>query len=190
MANRTQIVCLHEGAKGRSIDPLFINSLIKKLKPSWIRPWEGSNIIRTIDGGGRKELMEKMPRELKIVLNRGGNTTLMVWADLDDDMPNALALRKAFWRVAEAAGITTEEFEQVVFLFAKDRLENWIEFLETGSTDEAKEGPRVKHNREVRDAARRLADRCLGAESGPPLPKSLQWSCGNWSRLVRRMSAS
>jgi len=27
MANRTQIVCLHEGEKGRSIDPVFITKL-------------------------------------------------------------------------------------------------------------------------------------------------------------------
>ena len=33
MANRTQIVCLHEGIKGRSIDPVFINALIKALDP-------------------------------------------------------------------------------------------------------------------------------------------------------------
>ena len=38
MANRTQIVCLHEGEKGRSIDPVFINALLRDLEPSWIRP--------------------------------------------------------------------------------------------------------------------------------------------------------
>ncbi|HKR11356.1 MAG TPA: hypothetical protein VJT15_04825 [Pyrinomonadaceae bacterium] len=39
MANRTQIVCLHEGKKGRSIDPVFINRLMRSLNPAWIRPW-------------------------------------------------------------------------------------------------------------------------------------------------------
>lgn len=54
MASRTQIVCLHEGEKGRSIDPIFIRALLRALDPSWIRPWKGNNIVRTVDCGGRK----------------------------------------------------------------------------------------------------------------------------------------
>lgn len=134
MANRTQIVCLHEGKKGRSIDPVFINALIKALDPSWLRPNKGSNL-----------------------------------------------------KTAQAAGISEEEFSQVVFAFAKDRLENWIQFLNIGSTDESVEGPRVKHNREVADAAKILAKRCLNQTPDPPLPPSLVWSCLNWKRLVARM---
>ncbi|MFN5626796.1 MAG: hypothetical protein ACK5DM_22820, partial [Planctomyces sp.] len=49
MANRTQIVCLHEGKKGRSIDPVFINTLIRALDPPWLRPTKGSNLIRLVD---------------------------------------------------------------------------------------------------------------------------------------------
>ena len=117
----------------------------------------------------------------------GGDTTLMVWADLDHDMDDGEQLRKRFWTTAQQAGITQEEFEQVVFIFAKDRLENWVEFLVTGSTDESKEGPRQKHGRPVGEAAKRLGDRCKSGGTGPQLPPSLEWSCQNWRRLVERM---
>lgn len=186
MANRTQIVCLHEGERGRSIDPVFINAILRRLRPAWIRPW-GSNIVRTVDCGGRTDLIRRMPSELRAVLAMGGATTLIVSADLDHDMPDADTLKDRFWQEAQGTGISRAEFDQVVFVFAKDRLENWIEFLISGSTDESREGPRVKHNREVAEAARRLADRCKSASADPPLPQSLLWSCVNWKALTKRM---
>lgn len=188
MANRTQIVCLHEGKNGRSIDPVFINVLIKALDPAWLRPNKGSNLIRPVACGGRKELIGKMPAELRACLKAGADTTLIVWADVDDDKENCDQLKDEFWKTAQEAGISPFEFSQVVFAFAKDRLENWIQFLKTGSTDESVEGPRIKNNREVADAARILAKRCLNQISGAPLPASLEWSCTNWKKLVKRMS--
>jgi hypothetical protein len=128
-----------------------------------------------------------MPGELQICLARGGHTTLMVWADLDHDMEDGEQLKNKFWAVAKHAEITKEQFDQVVFVFAKDRLENWIEFLINGATDEAKEGPRQKHDKAVADAAKNLAGRCLKRETGPQLPPSLEWSCRNWRNLVDRM---
>lgn len=190
MANRTQIVCLHEGEKGRSIDPVFINRLIRTLKPDWIRPFKGSNLLRPVDCGGRKQLIGRMPRELKACLSTGGQTTLMVWADLDDDMSDGDQLREEFWKAAQSEGITREQFESVVFIFAKDRLENWIQYLNDGATNEDVEGPRVTHNRTVADAATKLARRCRQMQANPPLPPSLEWSCGNWHRLVERMTGS
>lgn len=187
MASRTQIVCLHEGKKGRSVDPVFIRVLLKALKPAWIRPWEGNNIIRPVDCGGRNDLMARMSAELQSCLARGGDTTLMVWADLDHDMQDGDELREKFWAVAQQTGIKKEQFEQVVFVFAKDRLENWIEFLLTGTTDESKEGPRQKHDRPVADAAKSLARRCLSGAAEPNFPPSLAWSCRNWRTLVERM---
>jgi hypothetical protein len=117
----------------------------------------------------------------------GGDTTLMVWADLDHDMETGDDLRNVFWKHAERDGITREQFEQVVFVFAKDRLENWIEFLLSGTTDESKEGPRQKHGSPVAQAARSLAERCKAQTARPPNPPSLEWSCQNWRRLVERM---
>jgi len=187
MPNRTQIVCLHEGKKGRSIDPIFILAVLKALDPPWIRPWKGNNMVRALDCGGRNALIEKTPTELRNCLEMGGNTTLMVWADLDDDMDDGEKLREEFWTTANKAGITREQFNQVVFVFAKDRLENWVEFLLTGTTDESKEGPRQRHSRAVADAARKLAQRCKGQAPAPPNPPSLDWSCQNWHRLVERM---
>jgi hypothetical protein len=190
MANRTQIVCLHEGKKGRSIDPVFINRLIRSLSPAWIRPFRGSNLLRPIDCGGRKDLIKRMPDELKACLITGGQTTLMVWADLDDDMSDGDQLKAKFWETAQAAGINQEQFANVVFVFAKDRLENWIQYLNDGETDESTEGPRVKQNRTVSDAARKLAERCERMQTQPPLPPSLEWSCKNWRQLVDRMTSS
>lgn len=187
MASRTQIVCLHEGEKGRSIDPVFIRVLLKALDPAWIRPWQGNNIVRPIDCGGRKSLVDKMPQELKSCMQAGGHTTLMVWADLDHDMENGDQLKGQFWQSAQAAGITREQFDEVVFVFAKDRLENWIQFLSTGATDESQEGPRLKHDRPVADAARSLAGLCLKGAPIPNIPPSLEWSCRNWRALVERM---
>ena len=186
MPSRTQIVCLHEGKRGRSIDPVFIRTLLKALDPAWIRPWK-NNFVRTIDCGGRGELIARMPTELLSCLEMGGDTTLMVWADLDDDVADGEDLKAMFRTVAQQAGITDDQFEQVVFAFAKDRIENWIEFLLTGKTDESKEGPRQKHDRPVAEAARSLARRCSLAAEEPRLPPSLAWSCRNWRTLVERM---
>lgn len=187
MASRTQIVCLHEGEKGRSIDPIFIRSLLKALVPAWIRPWQGNNAIRTSPCGGRSDLIAKMPAELRSCLAMGGDTTLMVWADLDHDMADGDELKAKFWATAQQAGVTKAEFDQVVFVFAKDRIENWVEFLLTGATDESEEGPRQKHDRPVADAAKNLANKCLAGAPAPRMPPSLVWSCKNWRELVARM---
>jgi hypothetical protein len=160
---------------------------LKALDPAWIRPWTGNNIVRTVDCGGRTDLIAKMPGELQSCLTMGGDTTLMVWADLDDDMAGGDELKARFWKAAQQAGIISEQFDQVVFVFAKDRIENWIEFLLTGATDESKEGPRQKHDRTVAEAAKSLAKRCASGAAEPVLPRSLAWSCLNWRRLVERM---
>ncbi|MEX2141389.1 MAG: hypothetical protein WD894_19135 [Pirellulales bacterium] len=133
-------------------------------------------------------MIEKMPAELKSCLDAGGNTTLMVWADCDHDCAAGDALKAHFWREAERQGITPEQFDRVVFVFAKDRLENWIEFLQTGTTDESNEGPRVKNNRAVAEAAKKLAAMCQGKSAVNPMPPSLQWSCNNWRALADSMT--
>lgn len=189
MASRTQIVCLHEGEKGRSIDPIFIRNVLKALDPAWIRPWTGSNIVRTVDCGGRKSLIDRMPQELLGCLAMGGNTTLMVWADLDHDQANGDQLKGEFWATAASAGVTKEQFDRVVFVFAKDRIENWIEFLLTGTTDESIEGPRQKDSRQVATSAKMLGHKCLSGAAEPKMPASLIWSCKNWRDLVARMKA-
>ncbi len=190
MASRTQIVCLCEGKKGQSIDEVFINRLMKSLQPDWLRPWPGSNVIRLVPCGGRKELVEKMPKELKDCLAAGGHTTMMVWPDCDDDYDDSEALKAHFRNEAQRGSITNEQFERVVFIFAKDRIENWIEFLNTGRTDESKEGPRVKHNRGAADAAKKLASMCRENKPVNIMPPSLQWSCKNWQALKQRMKTA
>jgi hypothetical protein len=186
VASRTQIVCLHEGKKGRSIDPLFIRTLIKRLNPTWIRPWKGNNVIRTVDCKGRQSLILQLPNEIKAAEGAGGNTTTMVWADVDDDMDSPETLKNAFWIECQKAEIPRSSFDRVVFIFAKDRLENWIEFLNTNRTNESLEGPRVQDSEAV-EAAKKLADICLKGASIPNIPPSLSWSCQNWRSLKNRM---
>ena len=187
MPRRTQIVCLHEGVAGRSIDPVFYLRLVQVLDPKWVRPWTGRNAVRMVNGNGRKDLMAQTPGQIQACRATGGLTTLVVCADLDDDMPDGETLRKEFWITCNAAGISRADFETVVFIFAKDRLENWIEFLLTGSTDEGREGPRVADLERVALAAQALGQRCNAAGAGPPMPPSLEWSCANWRALVERM---
>ncbi len=131
--------------------------------------------------------MERMPKELQGCLEAGSDTTLMVWADCDDDCSDGEALKAHFWKEAQPQGIARAQFDRVVFIFAKDRIENWIQFLMTGSTDEFKEGPRVKHNRDAAEAAKKLADFCKAGKSVDGMPPSLQWSCKNWRALAERM---
>lgn len=183
MASRTQIVCLCEGAKGRSIDPVFINTLFKSLRPKWLRK-TGTNWIRLEPRGGRAAVIADMPGELK---RCGASATLMVWADVDDDRQNGDELKADFWREAERQGVSRDDFDRVVFVFAKDRLENWIEFLSTGTTDESKEGRRVMHGRAVADAAKKLADYCKSGKPLDDIPPSLRWSCENWRAFAKRM---
>ncbi len=187
LASRTQIVCLCEGRKGGSIDEVFINRLIKSLDPVWIRPSQGSNRIRLVPCGNRKDVVEKLPEELENCLGMGGHTTLMVWADCDHDYADPEALKEHFWNEAQRQAITKDQFEQVVFMFPKDRIENWIEFLSKGNTDESIEGPRVKHNREAAEAAKKLAELCKKGKAIMNIPPSLQWSCKNWKTLHERM---
>lgn len=171
---------------GSSIDAVFINKLMRTLKPKWVRP-EGSNWARPVPCGGRKTLIEKMPEELQNCCKAGADTTLMVWADCDDDCADGESLKHKFWAEAQQREVRKEDFDRVVFIFAKDRIENWIEFLATGSTDEAEEGPRVKNHRRVADAARELAKKCRENKAVDNMPPSLQWSCNNWRTLVERM---
>jgi hypothetical protein len=131
-------------------------------------------------------LIARLPAEVNAAEQAGGNTTVMVWADVDDNMAGPDALREAFWAECLRAGIARARFEEVVFALAEDRLENWIEFLNTGTTDEAREGPRVGDPEAVR-AARRLAELCSQGGPVPGMPASLAWSCANWRALKKRM---
>ncbi len=135
-------------------------------------------------------MIDALPDQLRACLQAGSDTTLMVWADLDHDMADGEALKKAFRTTARKSGISDEEFDTLVFAFAKDRIENWIEFLKTGSTDERREGPRVNNSRTVADAARVLAKRCEQGDANPRLPPSLLWSCDNWKTLATRLHGS
>ncbi|MDR2394454.1 MAG: hypothetical protein LBD93_09930 [Treponema sp.] len=185
MSKRIQIVCIHEGKKGVSIDPVFANSFLKAYVPEWIRPWT-TGVVRFVSYGGKSELRDAFPHELKHCVTSGGNTTLIVLADIDD-LENGDQLKQKYWETAQTAGISKETFDKVVFIFSKDRIENWIEFLTTGATDENKEGLRVRDNAIVRDAARTLAKKCRSGQTSEPFPPSLEWSCRNWRTLVKRI---
>jgi hypothetical protein len=185
MSKRTQIICLHEGKKGPSIDPVFANAFLKAYGPEWIRPWK-TTAARFIGCGGKAELQKVFPKELQSCSTAGGDITLVVLADVDE-LKNGDELKSKYWEEAQSAGLSGELFERVVFIFPKDRIENWVEFLNKGATDEDKEGPRIKNLSEVRDAARKLAKFCRSGHAPGPLPPSLEWSCRNWRALVERV---
>lgn len=193
MASRTQVVCLCEGEKGdggrkrTSIDPVFINKLMKSLDLDWLRSWKGSNVIRLVPCGGRAEVIKRTPEELRRCLSAGAHTTLMVWADCDDDCDDGDALKGEFWKEAKQSGITRSDFDRIVFIFPKDRVENWIQFLNTGQTNEAEEGPRLGNDKAAADAAKKLAEFCKAGRTVENMPPSLQWSCQHWRALVARM---
>ena len=85
------------------------------------------------------------------------------------------------------SGIPDDLFDAVVFIFPKDRIENWVEFLQTGYTDEDLEGPRIDPA-VAAGAAKKLAGICRGNDGdGVTFPPSLLWSCQNWKHLVERM---
>lgn len=128
-----------------------------------------------------------MPAELRYCLLAGSDTTLMVWADCDDDCADGEALKERFWQEAQRRNISKADFDRVIFIFAKDRLENWIEFLKDGNTDESEEGRRVKNSKDASEAAAKLAGECQSGKSIDNLPPSLQWSCKNWRSLTNRM---
>ena len=189
MAKRTQIVCMHEGRKGPSIDPVFANEFLKAYDPEWLRPGETGK-ARFVACGGKSELLKAFPNELSWCDSRGGDTTLIVFADVDDVLGNGDQLKQKYWDAARTAGIAREIFDQVVFIFPKDRIENWIEFLLTGNTNENREGPRV-FPAKAKEAAKLLAKKCR-SRAGPQeaFPPSLEWSCRNWRALIERIHAS
>jgi hypothetical protein len=186
MAKRTQIVCIHEGKRGASIDPVFVNTFLKSYDPEWVRPWK-TGTVYFVPCGGKSELLDAFPRELQKCEAAGGDTTLIVLADVDDKLENGNQLKEKYRETAQKAGISKEIFDKVVFIFPKDRIENWIEFLSTGTTDEKREGPRVK-NVVAANSAKLLARKCRSSgKLNEIFPPSLEWSCHNWRSLVERM---
>jgi len=186
MAKRTQIICIHEG-KRNSVDAIFANAFIKEYKPDWIRPFTTGK-ARFEGCGGKSELLQKFPQELRNCIAAGSDTTLIVFADIDEKLDNGEELKEKYWENAQKTGITREEFEKAVFIFSKDRIENWIQYLSTGTTDENVEGPRVKNNSEAKNMAQLLARKCRQLQQNKEnFPPSLEWSCRNWKVLVEKM---
>ena len=187
MPKRTQIICMHEGKRNKegmlhSIDPIFASAFIRAFKPNWLRVR-----LHTLECGDNNRLLEEFPKELKLCAQQGGDTTLVVLADVDDNHKDCDALKAKYQLKAKAHGFSDEVFERVVFIFPKDRLENWIEFINTGHTYEHQEGHRVEPS-EAADAARKLASMCKNNDNtAETFPPSLQWSCRNWKALVERM---
>ena len=97
MPKRTQIVCLHEGErnkKGRlfSIDPIFANAFFKAYKPNWVRGG-----LRSVQCGGKTQLLERFPIELKLCGLQGGDTTMIVMAD-ENSFPPSLQWSCVNWK--------------------------------------------------------------------------------------------
>jgi len=177
---------MHEGQSGKSIDPVFANAFLKAYDPEWLRPFVTGK-ARFIGCGGKSELQKKFPQELKNCLNAGSDTTLIVLADVDE-LKNGEQLKEQYWEIARQNKISEESFENVVFIFPRKRIENWVQYLSTGVTDEGTVGPRDYNFSEAKDMAQKLAKKCRQPQqTKETLPKSLEWSCNNWKALVERM---
>ncbi|MCL2016106.1 MAG: hypothetical protein FWG68_07680 [Defluviitaleaceae bacterium] len=186
---RTQIVCLHEGEKD-SIDPIFVNAFLKKLNPTWLRPWAKSKVKLIPCTDKTTMLKHYFPVELERCTKMGADTTLVVMTDLDDDCANGDILRDKYRQIAENAEIDEKLFAKVVFICPKYRIENWIEYLNTGHTDENIKAPRTDNN-SAKMAAIKLADMCqknVDKNIGnADFPLSLKWSCNNWNEISRQL---
>ncbi len=178
---RAQLVCLREGKQ----DIVFVNAFIKAYDPSWLRPHKSGNVYFE-KCNGKTELLQKFPQVLLNCAKRGADTALIVLADVDDDCDSCEELKKKYIKAAKDYGIDDGLLKSVVFVFPKDRIENWIQFINDGVTDEAIEAPRVKNEVAVA-AARKLADMCKTNIDDGQFPTSLKWSCKNWRRFVGRM---
>jgi hypothetical protein len=187
MPKRTQVVCLHEGKKD-SVDLIFANAFIKAYDPEWLRPYS-TGVVYFRPCGGKSSLLKVFPEELKNCITRGSNTTLVVLTDLDDECTDGEELKKQYWEAAKEQGIAREKFDGVLFITPKYRIENWIEYLSTGTTDENEKGPRLKYTGvDARKMAKDLVDMCRNPKKCPDtFPPSLEWSCQNWHSLVKRM---
>lgn len=194
MSHRTQIVYMHEGEKNdegimNSVDPIFANAFLRKYDPKWLR-----SPTKPVPCGRKGRLLEMFPQTLKDVMAQGSDTTLIVLADVDDKIDDCEKLKDDYWEVAQKADIKREDFDKVVFIFPKDRIENWVEFLCGRETDESVEGKRTKKTasgkRLVRDAAERLAQMCKSGHGIPNIPPSLEWSCKNWRKFSNGMQDS
>ena len=181
----TQIICIHEGVDN-SVDRKFAQAFLKQYKPSWVRPGKNNKGWQFESCGDNTNLLKQFPRYLDLCSRRGGHTTLVVLGDLDHSHKNGDELKEKYWKAANAADIKREYFDQVIFIFPKDRIENWIEYINMGHTNEEIEGPRVSIE-EARKAGKALAVRCKSSQALQNIPLSLAWSCNNWQQLVRRM---
>lgn len=184
MAKRTQIVCLHEGKNG-NVDQVFINRLLKKLDPSWLRPFK-TGVARFVCGGGRNEhgMYRKFIEELAHCDRQGGDTTLIVLSDVDDlETPDKL---KSIFDQRAAIENLGSALSKVVYIFPQNRIENWFEYLLDGATDESKEGKR-RNTKDASNAADKLAKMCIENQRNSNIPLSLQWSCNQWRDLVNNM---
>ena len=179
---RTEVVCILEGDFG-STDHIFASAFKKKLNPKWLRP---TCKVRFEPCGSRNNVISRFSDELKSCIRRGSESTLIVLADVDDDCIDSEELKMKFWDKAKDAGVTHEMFEKAVFIFPKDRIENWIQFLNTGVTNENIEAPRVTRD-EARAAASKLVEMYRNNSDTTNLPPSLTWSCQNWKKLTDRM---
>ena len=191
MASRTQIVCMCEGQRGQSIDEVFINRLMKSLGPPWLRPWSGSNTIRLKPCGGRRALIEEMPKDSSGGASRPA-ATRPSWSGPTVTMtvPTAKHSRPLSGKRQSDRELRTNNSTKWCSRLRKTAWKTGSNSCRKGNTDEAIEGPRVTNNRDVAEAAKKLAEMCKAGKLVQNLPPSLKWSCQNWNTLKGRMKSS
>jgi hypothetical protein len=170
MAKRVEIVFLHEDTQHQSFGTAFLNKITRVRR------------IEPVRMGRRSMLVNDFPRQLKAVRSRGGKAALVVLIDADHD--SVQEIREVLDRRLKEADMPTISPEDPIFIaIPKWRIENWIEYLRTGDTDEAAQGARLIDEASARPLAAKLHETCL---NGPPLaspPPSLEQACTEWQRF-------
>ena len=84
--------------------------MIRALDPSWLRPFKNAK-TRLNPCGNRIGVLDRLPTEIRIAAMTGGDTTVMVWADCDDDCSDCEALKAKAWEVATFTRMVVQELE-------------------------------------------------------------------------------
>lgn len=164
---RVEIVFLHEDTQHQSFGTAFLNQ-IKTMRR-----------IEPVRKGSRALLVQDFPRQVKAVRSRGGAAALVVLIDADRDSVDKV------WNILndrlKQEGMSVISSSDLIFIASpKWRIENWIEYLRTGATNEELQGPRLEDEGSAREDAGSLYQMCVTRALPPNPPPSLKAACEQW----------
>lgn len=173
MGRRVQIVFLCEDSQHQSFGLAFLGELT------------GIRNIETVRAGSRANVINRFPKELKALRSRSGSA-LVVMIDADKD--SVSDVRQIIDQKLAQTGEPPVRVKDLVFVASpKWRIENWIQYLREGHTDESKQGPRLDKENSCREDAKRLFESCIGNVALLQAPESLESACAEWKPFRNRI---